>query len=330
MIITPERLLDLARAEVERRADTQRVRCAFVTGSTVTDDPLLGGTADVDTVLICRDHPLHERELVRLSQDVHLDLYHYADRNLAAPRDLRTDPLLGPAIATGVSTYDPEHHFDWLQAGVRAHYGRPDQRMARSLNLLDQARTTRRNLDQFGTRWPQEFARAAFDAANAAASLTDKPAYGRRALLRLRRALISAERGDLFGGFVELMGLDGSAAWDLPHWLSAWAKAYDVALQQRNNRTLSEVRRDYYLRGYQALAEADQPQAVVYGLISTWPLEGSTPDNESAAAGQASWQELMDTIGLGAPEPEQHAHELEAFLDEVELYLETWGEQHGA
>ncbi|MDX1601351.1 MAG: hypothetical protein R3191_07555, partial [Anaerolineales bacterium] len=190
MIITPERLLDLARAEVERRADGQRVRCAFVSGSTVTDDPLLGGTADVDTVLIYRDHPLHDRELVRLSQDVHLDLYNYADRNLAPPRDLRTDPVLGPAIATGVSAFDPEHHFDWLQAGVRAHYRRPDQRMARSMSLLDQARSTRRELDQFGIRWPQNFADAAFNAANAAASLTDDPASGRRAPLQLRRALL--------------------------------------------------------------------------------------------------------------------------------------------
>lgn len=329
MIITPERLLALAREEVKRRADAQRVRCAFVTGSTVTDDPLLGGTADVDTVLIYRDHPLHERELVRLSQDVHLDLYHYADRNLAPPRNLRTDPLLGPAIATGVSAFDPEHHFDWLQAGVRAHYRRPDHRMARSMTRLDRARNTRQKLDQFGARWPQMFAHAAFDAANAGASLTDESASGRRAVLRLRQALISAERGDLFAGFIKLLGLDISATWDLPQWLSAWAKAYDAALRRDDNRILSEVRRDYYLRGYQALADADQPQAVVYGLISTWPLEGPNGD-ASGGSEQGGWQEFVDSIGLDLHQPEQHAHQLEAYLDEVELYLETWGEQHGA
>lgn len=329
MIITPERLLDLAREETERRARSNRVRCAFVTGSAVSGDPLLGGTADVDLVLIHRDHPLRERELVRLSQDVHLDLYQYAEGELDPPRDLRTDPVLGPAIASGVTVYDPEHRFDWLQAGVRAHFRRPDQRLARSAARLQRARSTRRALAQSGEGWPQVLARAAFQGANAAAALTREAAAGRRAILQVREALIAADRADLYADLIKLLGMDDSAAWDLPAWLSAWAKAYDSATQERSEPTLSEVRRDYYLRGFQALADDGETQAVIYGLISTWPLPQGE-ESEPPEAEQAAWLDLLGSIGLAGESPEAASRQLEGYLDQIELYLETWGAEHGA
>lgn len=328
MIITPERLIDLAKQDVEKRARNHNVRCAFVVGSAVRGDPLLGGAADVDVIVIHRDLPLRDRIIERLSQDVHLDLYQYGAEQIDPPRELRLQPLLGPAVAAGERIYDPEHYFDWLQAGVRAHFHRPDQQLARARAWLDQARAAAGRLPDDDIAWTQAFARAAFTGANAGAVLADGPVAGRRAALILRQRFAAAERSDLFADFLELLGINQAAGWDLSRWLSGWAKAYDAALARKSELTLSQVRRDYFLRGFQALADAEQAPAVLLPLLVTWqlPQDQANPDD----AAQSAWIELQQATGLQLERRDDKARQLEQYFDQLEIYLEHWGETHGA
>lgn len=329
MIITPERLLDLARSDVEDRAKGERVRCAFAVGSVVHGEPLLGGAADVDVVILHKRAPSREREIVRLSRDVHLDLYHHPDDDFQSPREVRLDPYLGPAIEAGVPLFDPEHFFDWLQAGVRAQFHRPDHALERAHLRLGRARTAQQELARESGQWPQKFVGAALDGANAAASLAGPPPEGRRVLLNLRRRLVRLDRPDLLERLIDLLGAQASDSWNLPQWLSGWAKAYDQAIEAGRQPTRTTVRRDYYLRGFQALADADQAQAVLVPMVMSWP----DTDQKSGLVDDKVdyvWEDLLETTELQQQRVKDKAQELESYLDRVELFLESWGDEHGA
>ncbi len=328
MIITPERLLDLARSDVENRARPERVRSACAIGSVVHGEPLLGGAADVDVVIIHKRTPPKEREIVRLSRDVHLDLYHYPDDDFQSPREVRLDPDLGPAIEAGVPLYDPDHFFDWLQAGVRAQFHRPGHMLERAEVRLARARAVQHELLKGSGHWPQSLVRAALEAARAAASLSGPPPEGRRMLVGLRRQLSLLDRLDLFAGLIELIGAEASDSWSLPQWLSAWAKAFDLAMEADRLPTLSEVRRDYYLRGFQALADAEQEQAVLPPLILSWQITGRSAASTDDEVDRI-WEDLLRTTDLQAERAKEKAQELESYLDRVELFLESWGAEHG-
>ncbi len=140
MIITRAKLVELARREAEARAASGDLVSAYLVGSVAYGEPLLGGTADIDLVLIHAEDPATDREIVPLSADVHLDIVHHGRQRYAQPRGLRIDPWLGPAISGPVFLYDPQHFFEWAQAGARGQFFRADHTLARARSLLQAAR----------------------------------------------------------------------------------------------------------------------------------------------------------------------------------------------
>ncbi|HZW05247.1 MAG TPA: hypothetical protein VFF68_15045, partial [Anaerolineaceae bacterium] len=68
MRITRDHLLKIAREMAEQRARRNRgLVCIYLTGSLLTDAPLLGGTADIDLILIHNSEPAYPREVVRIT-----------------------------------------------------------------------------------------------------------------------------------------------------------------------------------------------------------------------------------------------------------------------
>ncbi|HLE23250.1 MAG TPA: hypothetical protein VI701_03005, partial [Anaerolineales bacterium] len=132
MRITRTQLIEAARREVERRAETDGLAAAYLIGSIVHDQAVLGGAADIDLVLIHDHQPDSRREIVGLSDEVHLDIAHHHRDQYAQPRLLRLDPWLGPAIYDPLPLHDPQHLFEWAQASARGQFLRPDHRAARA------------------------------------------------------------------------------------------------------------------------------------------------------------------------------------------------------
>lgn len=333
MIITRERLTELARQEAEKRADRGRLLTAFLIGSVAHGEPLFAGCADIDMVFIHPSPPVRAREVVPLSPDVHFDIFHRHQSDFDPPRELRTDPDLGPDLYHAIPLHDPDHYFDWVQAAACAQFSRADNQLARSHALLARARQAHRELDSTDPSWSGCFLQSALDGANALAGLATGPASGRLIINQLRTALLSADRPDLMGQFLGLYGADDLSGWHLGEWLAAWAKAYDRSLEQTTSSPLDPVRRDYFLRAFQQLAEENQAEAVVLPLILNWPELPSPPveaDGRLAEETSRAWQDLLIATGLGADSREKRQGELEAFLDEVERYLVRWGEDHGA
>ncbi|MCX6069670.1 MAG: deoxynucleoside kinase [Chloroflexi bacterium] len=228
MIVTRAKLIDLARREAETRAASGDVVSAYLVGSVAYGEPLLGGTADVDLVLIHAKAPDVDREMVPLSADIHLDIVHHARERYAQPRGLRVDPWIGPAISGPVFLYDPQHFFEWAQAGARGQFFRADHAVARARSMLQSART------HLPHPLPPQLEadtllETTLDGANAAASLAGAPAAGRRLLLDLERRAQTLGRPEVSDGLVRLLGIDRCDGREVPSWLGAWARAFDAA-----------------------------------------------------------------------------------------------------
>lgn len=331
MIITPDRLIDLAKEETEQRAKRLPITAGYLVGSVLQDEPLLGGTADIDLILIHKTFPLRPREVKRLSPDVHLDIYNLSKEDFENPRDLRTEPLLGSSLCGSMRLYDPDHFFDWAQAAACAQFSRPDNRLARAHKLLEDARVARKNLTAGEPTWPRTFVHAAWNGANALCCLHSKPVHGRRAVPHLRQRLEALNALEHLARFLALFDAQGMEGWNIPHWLTSFGKAFDFAIQLNQGETAKPVRRDYFLRAFQELAESGQPEAVVVSLLTHWPLPATAEDPIVQEAAEANaWRDLLNATGLSDGEFKRKRSELEVFLDGAELFMEDWGAQHGA
>jgi hypothetical protein len=331
LIITPERLTDLATEEVKHRAKRLDLVAGYLVGSVVRGEPLLGGCADIDLILIHSSAPLRAREIKKLSPEVHLDIFHKSRQDFENPRELRTDPGLGCGLCGSLRLYDPDHFFDWVQAAACAQFTRSDNRMARALSLLEKARQGRAKLSHHGSLWPSKFVQAAWDGANALCCLRGKPVHGRRAVLRLQGQLEELEAGFLFANFLHLFQVQDVDEWNMPNWLTSFGRAFNLASELDHGATFKTVRRDYYLKAFQALAESGQPEAALISLLTHWPLPISSQDPLIQEVAEAeAWQGLRAATGLTDEMLSHKQRDLEKFLDQVELFIEKWGAEHGA
>ncbi len=99
MRINRDTLLGIAQDTVARRVRQERgILSAYLCGSLLGENFLLGGAADIDLVFIHIDPPAIEREVLRLTDEVHLDIAHYAQKDFREPRRLRQHAWLGPTI----------------------------------------------------------------------------------------------------------------------------------------------------------------------------------------------------------------------------------------
>lgn len=330
MIVTRAKLIDLARREAEARAASGDVVSAYLVGSVAYGEPLLGGTADVDLVLIHAEVPDVDREMVPLSADIHLDIVHHARERYAQPRGLRIDPWIGPAISGPVFLYDPQHFFEWAQAGARGQFFRADHAVARARSMLQSART---HLPHPLPRQLEAGAllEAALDGANAAASLAGAPGAGRRLLLDLERRAQALGRPEMSDGLIRLIGIDRGDGREVPSWIAAWARAFDAASPLTTDPHLAPCRRSYHLAGYQALAEAGRPDAVVLPLLLIWDRTLRVLEAyEQAAAFRPAWEDALQYLGLSPEALKPRALELESYLDAMETLIDAWAVRNGA
>lgn len=321
MRITTGKLLDLARKEAEGRPG---IVSGYVIGSAAAGDPILGGTADVDLVLIHEYEPHVTREIVSLSDEVHLDITHHAKRLYQRPRELRVDPWLGPAMCEPVFLYDPTHFFEWAQASVRGQFHRPDNVLARSSAFLERARESLQGLET-EQQWLHGWLRALLEATNAVASLEGFPASGRRVMQQLKSKLTAVGHPEIYGHFLRLLGAESILDSVAEDWVASWTTAFDSATKQSSDPELSEVRRNYYLGGYHSIIENGSAVEILWPLLSTWDRV-----IHALSVADAHQAQVLDTLELSINHASRREAELEDLLDQVEGVLENWSEKVGA
>jgi hypothetical protein len=332
MRINREILLKVVRDTVSNRLRQERdLLSVYLVGSLLEDDPLLGGATDLDLVFVHIDAPAQEREILPVSETIHLDLRRHERSLYRQARQLRLHPWLGPTLFGCQVLHDPQHFLDFTQASVRGQFDRPENTLGRARQHLEAARQAWRRLQlPPGEPGPADVAaylQAAGDAANAAACLSGPPLAQRRFLLQFPARAQAAGQPGLAAGLLGLLGGARLQAETLQGWLPAWQSAWD-GLPAAVPVELSPARRNYYLLGAKAVLEGPHPEAAAWPLLHTWTAAAGllAPDSP----GRTGWQQACAGLGLlGGPAFGQRLQALDAYLDTVEETLEAWGRKNG-
>ncbi len=304
----------------------------YMTGSMVTEEsPLLGGTADIDLVFIHVGDPPTEREILRLNEDIHLDIAHHPQRDYIQRRELRVHPWMGPILAEAITLFDPQHFMDLTQASVRGLFYRPDNIILRSRVMLDQAREHWLTVQQItsppGPREILVYLKSLSCAANAIALLGGEPLTERRFLLNFPRKAERINRPGLTAGLLGMLGAQNIEPVGLNNWVRAWDSTVNALPTEGRHPRLHPYRRSYYLNGFEALIQSQTPKTVLWPLLRSWTLAAqslseSHPDYQS-------WRDACQQLGLLDVNFAERGLALDAFLEQVEAAIIDWAQSEG-
>lgn len=333
MRITRDTLLKIARDTIDRRVREDRdLLAVYLCGSLLEEGYLLGGTTDVDLVFVHVEKVTMEREILRLTDEVHLDIAHHMEKEYRQARQLRVHPWLGPTLNACTVMHDPQHFMDFTQASVRGQFDRPDYVFQRARRLVEQARriwlSYQTEMADPGPEDVETYLRAVGNAANAVASLSGPPLTERRFLLHFPRRAEVVGRPGLYPGLLGLLGAPNLEPHSLGEWLSSWGSAYESLPPAEAPARLHPDRRIYYQEAFKAVLGSSQPEAVLWPFLRTWTLAVCriAPDSPAYEA----WRQAFLLLGLlGDPFKERLAA-LDAYLDLIEETLEMWARQSGA
>jgi len=332
MRINTSVLLKNARNAVAERVYRDRTLvCAYLTGSLLTDDPMLGGATDIDLICVHVDRPALKREIGRITDEVTLDIAHYSQADYGNPRGLRQDPWLGSYLCEKTTVYhDVQHWFEFTQAGVCAQFMRPENILRRAQPLISDARQRWSSLEaEAETFTPQKlwsYLKALENAANAIAVLSGPPIPERRFMLRFVERAAAIKRPGLAAGLEDLFYQPLQVErWQ--KWLEGSKQAFFAAGESRGSSPRQQACRLPYYLNAAATMFAEKPPAAAWLVLRMWTdAMCSLP---SGSAHHAAWLDACRVMSLENDAFRQRLASLDAYLDGVEEALDQWAEENG-
>ncbi len=333
MQLTPEVLQQFAETAVEKlvQADLS-IMAAYLCGSAVqTVNPLIGGTTDIDIVLIHTIEPPVKREISRLTEDVHLDIGHHLQEAYRQGRELRVDPWMGPTLSSAKPIHDPRHFLDFTQASVRGLFNRADYKMQRARTFHDQARQTWMRLQAITTAVDPSvvasYLKAVENAANAVAVLTGEPLTERRLLLEFPQRAEALGQERITAAVTGLLGGHRVESEQIQAWIPAWSSTYDAIPDEARPVRLHLYRKDYYLRAFDAIIGSGDATAALWPLLNTWTLAASVLSASNPV--YLGWRDACQQLELLSNSFLDRVAALDAFLDLVDEVLANWDQEFG-
>ena len=333
MQLTPEVLQQFAETAVEKLVQVDpSIIAAYLCGSAVqTGNPLIGGTTDIDIILIHTTEPQVKREVLRLTDDVHLDIGHHLQEDYRQGRELRVDPWMGPTLSNAKPIHDPRHFLDFTQASVRGLFHRADHKMQRARTLHDQARQTWIGLQAIsaavGPNMVASYLEAVGNAANAIAVLTGEPLTERRLLLEFPQRAEALGQDRMYVAVTGLLGGHRVENEQIQSWIPAWSSTYDAIPDEARPARLHPYRKDYYLRAFDAIIGSGDAKAVLWPLMNTWTLAASVLSSSNPV--YQGWRDACQQLELISSNLSDRVTALDAFLDQVDEVLINWEQDFG-
>lgn len=332
MRINREILLKIAKDTIDREARTHRdILSAYLIGSLLDPEPLLGGATDIDLVFIWNSAPPGERAIQPLTDQIHLDIAHHSRTLYRQARRLRQHPWLGQDIARAKILYDPQHFMDFTQASVRGMFDRPEYVLERAQRLAELGRQA---WLQFVTQPREvspavvgEYLAALENTANAVASLEGAPLTERRFLVGFKARTETLGQGGLYQGLLGLIGGLNLSPDVYRGWLPTWSEDFERVGSPPALPTVAPARRYYFTQAFEALVASPQPEAGLWPLLRSWTrlAAASQPDSPE----RSGWQEAFRQLELLGEAFSDRVEGLDAYLDRVEEVLESWGRERG-
>ena len=315
----------------ERTREDRNLVSVYLCGSLLEGEYLLGGATDVDLVFIHYDEVLKGREILPLTEDVHLDIAHHAQNLYRTPRSIRVHPWLGPTIKECRILHDPQHFMDFTQASVRGQYERPDRVHERARAQIETARKIW--LDYQNEKPPPgpediyRYLKALENAANAVAGFNGAPLCDRRFLMGFPERAERIGKPGMAAGLLGMLGapnIEGSALVDF---LPGWINAFEALPDQDRPARLHPARRQYYLSAFETMLESELPETMLWPLLRTWTLAAKNlPEN---APEVMEWRSALAKLRLLGEDFKDRLAGLDAYLDLIEDTIESWARKNG-
>ena len=333
-MIEHETLLRIARDTAQQRMAARRsLISAYLTGSVAAREPLLGEAADIDLIFIDADTPPVSREVIRLSDQVALDIQYRGKGDYARPKELRIHPWRGPEMCEPVFISDPTHFFELAQSSARGQFHRPDHVAARARGFAAWAREELHLglLPGMAPSSPVTVAalcRSLMDAANAVVALTGFPGAGRRLVMKLEAAAKKLGRADLYAEFLAVWDAEALNQGGAGQLLADWSAAYRAG-QSSSDELIHPARRAIYERGFQAQIQAGRAGDALWLMLYTWQACLKNLPNDSPSAD--AWVGWLQRLGMASPaEFADKVAQARAFAALADETVEAWAEKNGA
>ncbi len=323
-------LIRIARETAEKAAlSDPNLVAAYLTGSLLTSDPFIGNATDVDIVFVHPGEPKIRREIIPLTPEIHLDIFHHPRTDYEKPKELRIHPWLGPELYDALPLLVSRHFFEFVQAGVRDRYHEPATVQARSHQLAQAARQTWSSLQTSPVHGPAlvlDYLKSVSMAANAIAILTGNPLAERRFLLQFPARTVAAGQPELAGRLLDLLGGNSIDRDTLVGRLGDWEKDFlDATPSPAVDKRIAAPRLGYYKLAFQSILSGEFPQAMLWPLILTWTLAV----NVLPAGGDLRWRPVCGMLGLDEGSFSGRLVELDHFLDSIEALHERLSASQG-
>lgn len=332
MRIDHDTLMKITLELVDDRVSADRnLISVYLCGSLLEEQYLLGGTTDVDLVFIHFGEVGEAREILPLTEDVHLDIAHHPQNLYRTPRSLRVHPWLGPTIKECRILHDPQHFMNFTQASVRGQFERADRVYERARAQVEGARKAWNSLQAVETQpGPEEvemYLESLENAANAIASFYGPPLTERRLLLRFPDRAKRIGKPGIAAGLLGMLGAPNIDDGELADFVRRWENAVDNLEESQRPLRLNPVRKPYYKRAFEVLLESGQPNQILWPLLSTWTEAVSQLERSTSA--QYEWRSAMTKLDLIGENFGQRLQALDAFLDLIEDTTESWARKNG-
>ncbi|NPA06094.1 MAG: hypothetical protein GXO54_01660 [Chloroflexi bacterium] len=329
MRLTPKRLLGWAQDYVASRTRDLNLLAVYLTGSLLTEEPLFGGLTDIDVVCIYNLEPPQTHEIRPLVRGVHLDVRHYPRDRFEPPRRLRHEAEMGSEVYYAQPLWDPQHFLDFVQSGVRSRFHSPDVAYARAWAALNQARQQWQQLlfaadPNEPDTWLQHL-ESLRQATLAIATLQGRRLTLRRFTLQWATEAALLAREDWFSALLRALGAHDGLAQTIMSLRDDWSRSLTLVAQAAPEH-LHPARVPYYQTGLDALLSNNPPEQALYLLWWTWSDAVRHPQAPEEA--RTRWLDAQTRLGLDAAWTSL-LDASDAFLDEVEQYLESWGRAQG-
>jgi len=333
MRITQELLLKYAQETVKRRLRGEMdLHAVYLTGSVLSDSPLLGGTTDIDMVFVHKFQVTDARECKKLTPEISLDIVHKLRNEYEAHKQLRLDPWVGyPLTNYHILVHDTDHWLEFIQSGVSANFHQPDIVLARVNGMFGAARDRWFDLVQAPTEvypdWLDQYLEILTLAANAVTGLIGPPLTRRRFLMDFSERVETLGIPKVLAGFTGLLGCSNLKKDNLVEWTDAFQK--DLITLAENGSApvhLLPCRHRYYVNAIRAMTESRSPEQALWPLLRTWldvqkALQKTTPQSEV-------WEECLKSLSLTGETCSEKLEALDAYLDTLDLVIETWAKTY--
>ena len=334
MRVTRESLLRIAKETAQEQAyNNTDIVAAYLTGSLLNVDPMLGGTADIDIVFVHKNKPTQSREFVKLTPDFHLDISRRTKDEFKSPRELRGDPWLGYEMYDPILLYEREKFFDFVQASLRAGFDfeQPPLMLQRCNKMLSHGRAIWRDLTDVdeaavGPQEVKKYMKSLFHALNAVAELSGPPIQERRLLMEFPARAEAAGKPDMVTSAFALLGANHADIEKLKLWFSDWKSAFILASEKTDvDFRIHPVRMNYYEKAIKAMLEGDTPFAAFWPLLHTWTLSAEVLEGDHLQF----WQNAAGELGLLGAGFAERVEGLDHFLDDIEIVFEEIARENG-